>query len=250
VFFDVDEVSTDLTVGGQHMPHMLPNGHQFALSLASLGLYEGHHIVVYDNSTWFTASSRFWWTCKALGSSSKVSILDGGLKAWKKAGLPVHGLGDRRPSLQAVDEKQTLWYTKASPRWVRSMPQMIDNVRSRKEQVVDARPAGRYAGKDPEPRSVKRNGHIPGAVSVPHSEMFADGFLKPLPELRRILFTEHKLDPQKPVACYCGSGITASTVALALTQCGVRDVAVYDGSWTEWGNAEQTGAPGLVERDG
>ena len=74
--------------------------------------------------------------------------------------------------------------------------------------------------------------------------MFVDGFLKPTAELRRILFAERKVDPDRPAVCYCGSGITASTVALALYLCGAKEPAVYDGSWAEWGNADQTGASG------
>jgi thiosulfate/3-mercaptopyruvate sulfurtransferase len=117
---------------------------------------------------------------------------------------------------------------------------MRANIGSRAAQVLDARSAGRFAGTEPEPRAGLRGGHIPGSVCLPHLELIAtDGTLLPAPELRR-RFAAAGVDLSQPVVTSCGSGVTASTLALALYRLGRDDVAVYDGSWSEWGGRSDT----------
>ena len=102
-----------------------------------------------------------------------------------------------------------------------------------RQQIADARPAGRFSGRDPEPRPGMPSGHMPGAVSLPATELVADGRMKPADELKA-MFEAAGVDLGKPVITSCGSGVTASTLMLALKLAGAKDVAVYDGSWAEW----------------
>jgi thiosulfate/3-mercaptopyruvate sulfurtransferase len=103
-----------------------------------------------------------------------------------------------------------------------------------KSQIADARPAGRFAGRDPEPRPGLKPGHMPGAVSLPAMDLVADGTLKPMADLQA-MFEAAGVDYEKPIVTSCGSGATAATLLLALKLAGAKDVAVYDGAWAEWG---------------
>ena len=99
--------------------------------------------------------------------------------------------------------------------------------------MVDARSAGRFKAEEPEPRAGVRGGHMPGAINVHYRRLIAeDGTLKPPAELRAA-FSD--VDLNKPVVTTCGSGLTAAILMLALAEIGRNDVALYDGSWTEWG---------------
>ncbi len=123
---------------------------------------------------------------------------------------------------------------------VRDLEQIRANIVARREQVLDVRSAGRFAGTEPEPRAGLRSGHIPGSLNLPYLELIAaDGTLLPAPELRR-RFAASGINLDKPIVTSCGSGVTAGTAALALDQIGADAVAVYDGSWTEWGGRGDT----------
>jgi thiosulfate/3-mercaptopyruvate sulfurtransferase len=125
---------------------------------------------------------------------------------------------------------------------VRDLAQMRANLRSRREQVLDARSAGRFAGTEPEPRAGLRGGHIPGSLNLPYERLHrSDGTLLG-PEALARLFEAAGLDLARPVVTSCGSGVTASVLALGLHLLGQEKVAVYDGSWTEWGGRKDTPA--------
>jgi thiosulfate/3-mercaptopyruvate sulfurtransferase len=226
VFFDIDDVAD----AASPLPHMLPDGVKFSSRMRRLGLGDGTRIVLYDNNK-YSASARAWWMLRLFGHP-EVAVLDGGLAKWRAEGRPVTDA--------PVTPKAAHFTARQNNLLLRDLAQMRANVLSRREQVVDARSAGRFAGTEPEPRAGLRGGHIPGSVCLPHLELIAtDGTLLPAPELRR-RFAAAGVDLSQPVVTSCGSGVTASTLALALYRLGRDDVAVYDGSWSEWGGRSDT----------
>jgi thiosulfate/3-mercaptopyruvate sulfurtransferase len=226
VFFDIDGIADRAT----DLPHMLPSAEVFARAVGGLGIGDGDRVIVYDTRG-VVSAARVWWTFRVFGHDA-VAVLDGGLPKWRAEGRPVES-GSATPAARHF-----------TPRFrkelVRDATQMKANVVARAEQVLDARSRGRFAGTEPEPRAGLRGGHIPGSLNLPYDELYeTDGTLRAAPALRDAL-AKAGLDLGKPVVTTCGSGITASVLALALHQVGRPDTAVYDGSWTEWASRRDT----------
>jgi thiosulfate/3-mercaptopyruvate sulfurtransferase len=229
VFFDLDLTSDRATP----LPHMLPSAEAFAERMSALGLSDDDDLVVYDGSGANLSAGRVWWMFRAFGHD-RVAVLDGGMGKWGREGRPVEA-GEVRPS-------RGRFSARLDPHRVRDLEAVRRNLDARREQVVDLRPAGRFAGTEPEPRPGLRGGHIPGSRSLPYDRLVAaDGTLLPLPELRARL-AEAGVDPRAPVVATCGSGTSAGALLLALDVLGYRDTALYDGAWTEWGGREDTPA--------
>ncbi|MFO0997371.1 MAG: 3-mercaptopyruvate sulfurtransferase [Alphaproteobacteria bacterium] len=227
VFFDIDAIS-DASIP---LPHMLPTPEQFARQVGALGVGDGDRIVCYDGAGLFSAA-RAWWMFRAMGHAS-VAVLDGGLPKW---------LAESRPTESGAANPTPRTFT---PRPNRSLVRDIDavraNIASKREQVLDARSHGRFNATEPEPRPGMRGGHIPGAFNLPYGELVdpKTGTVLP-PIILEARFKAAGLDLTKPVVTSCGSGISASSLALGLYLIGRKDVAVYDGSWTEWGGRADT----------
>ncbi|HEY3066372.1 MAG TPA: 3-mercaptopyruvate sulfurtransferase [Methylomirabilota bacterium] len=226
VFFDIDAIADRHT----DLPHMLPSPEEFAEAVGRLGIGSDDRVIVYDVRG-VVSAARVWWTFRAFGHDA-ISVLDGGLAKWKAEGRPLES-GSPTPSPRR-------FVATPRPELVRDLERMRANLADRREQVLDARSAGRFAATEPEPRAGLRGGHIPGSLNLPYDRLYAaDATLLPPPALRHALESAG-VDLKQPVVTTCGSGITASVLALALHVVGHRETAVYDGSWTEWGGRPDT----------
>jgi thiosulfate/3-mercaptopyruvate sulfurtransferase len=218
IFFDIEELSDHSTP----LPHMLPTAEDFSRSMSSLGVGDNSTIVVYEQEGVFSAP-RAWWTLRTFGVQN-VYILDGGLPAWTEANLPTEsGPVHRAPaSFHAALDNEA----------VKDLSQLKEKITNH-QQILDARSAARFNGTAPEPRPGLSSGHMPGATSIPFTELVEDGRLKPADKLRE-LFLAKNVDLQQPITTTCGSGVTAAVIALSLEVVGAKNVSLYDGSWAEY----------------
>ncbi|XP_040047604.2 3-mercaptopyruvate sulfurtransferase [Gasterosteus aculeatus] len=221
-FFDIDDCRDKSSAAD----HMLPTCGHFSRYAGDLGIGNGTHVVVYDTSDLGSFSApRVWWMFRLFGHGS-VSVLDGGMRSWLAGGHPVT-CDDTEP--ERAEFEATL-----NPSWVKSYEDVLENIRTGKVQVVDARSAGRFRGTEPEPREDTLPGHIPGAINMPFTS-FLDASGKELrAEALSKLFREAGVDLGQPLWASCGSGVTACHVVLAAHLLGHPGVCVYDGSWSEW----------------
>lgn len=222
VFFDVDGIRDE----SDPLPHMLPSADAFSAAMSRLGIANGDHVVAYDAHGLMSAA-RAWWMLRVFGHE-RVSLLDGGLPKWRREGRPLEPGEVRREAgrFGAV----------LRPELVRAKRDLLANLDSRREQVVDARSAARFEGSAPEPRAGLRGGHIPGSRSLPYDALLDREHRTVLsPERIGAAFDAAGIDRTRPVVCSCGSGVTAAVLAFGLFLTGKDDAAVYDGSWSEWG---------------
>ncbi len=229
VFWDIDAIS-DRESG---LPHMLPDGLEFAAAVKSLGIVDATQVIVYDAHGLMTAA-RPWWMLRYFGHDD-VAVLDGGLPKWRAEGRTVETGAAEIPAAQGR------FTPRPRPHLVRALEQVRRIVAAGGEQVLDARSAGRFAGTEPEPRPNCRAGHMPGALSLPFNRLLdGDGKCVLAPDALREVFDRAGVDLTRPVTTSCGSGVTACVLALGLHLIGHGQVAVYDGSWSEWGTREDT----------
>jgi thiosulfate/3-mercaptopyruvate sulfurtransferase len=225
VFFDVDAVSDHTNP----LPHMFPSAEQFGRDVGALGIGNGDMVVVYDAGGWI-AGPRAWWMFLSYGHTN-VRVLNGGLKKWRAEGRPVES--------GAVTPKSATFEAAFDAGRVRSMQQMIANIASKAEQVIDARASDRFEARVGEPRPGLRPGHIPGSRNLPYNNLFdpTTGAMKPLDQLRAA-FSSAGVALDKPIVTSCGSGVSAAVLTLALYRLGLENPALYDGSWSEWGQPD------------
>jgi len=228
VFFDIDAIADHAT----SLPHMLPSAAEFGAAVGALGIRRDDRVIAYDGAGQLGAA-RAWWTFRVFGHE-RVAVLDGGLPKWRAEGRKVEP--GRVTPIRAP-------YIASPPDGgrVRLLDQMRVITERGTEQVLDVRSAGRFAGTEPEPRPGLRGGHMPGSLNLPLPAVLdpKDKTFQPRDRLSAI-FKNAGLDPARPVVTSCGSGIAACVAAIALDLAGYRQVAVFDGSWTEWGGRDDT----------
>lgn len=226
-FFDIDVVADRTT----NLPHMLPSPEQFAEAVGAMGIDRQIHVVTYDSNL-FMASARLWWTFRVFGHDG-VSVLDGGLVRWEAEGRPVTA------EVAAVTPRR--FDACFRPELVRDLQQMQALLDEPAAQILDARSSGRFTGAEPEPRACLRSGHIPGSRNLPFRQLIDETTccLKSTAKLDK-LYREAGIDSRQPLVATCGTGVTAAILAMGLYCLGNRDVAVYDGSWAEWGGRDDT----------
>lgn len=224
-FFDIDATSDQ----SSDLPHMVPDADQFARQVAALGIGQDNCVVVYDTQGIFSAA-RVWWLLRAMGITN-VAVLEGGLPKWMAEGRVV--------ATAPVAPQAATLSTRMDHNRMRNADQVLQASRDPDIQIVDARAPARFRGEVPEPREGLRSGHIPGSRNVFFKALLNDdGTLKSEAGLRKV-FEQAGVDLDKPIITTCGSGVTASVLYLALEKLGHRDIAVYDGSWAEWGQAKE-----------
>ena len=203
----------------------LPSADAFAARVEALGVGNRSRVVIYDDSA-IRTSARAWFMFWMFGATN-VAILDGGLAKWRTEGRPLTAL--------APAPGESRFEARRDGALLRGKHDLIANIERGEAEVVDARSAARFAGSAPEPRPGIAPGHIPGAKNVPYAVLFdADGTFREAAQLRAA-FADAGVDLDRPVIATCGSGITACVLAFALDRVGKHDVALYDGSWAEWG---------------
>ena len=222
VFFDIDDVCEP----GSSLPHMIPPSDLFARKVGALGIGDGDRVIVYD-SVGLSSAGRAWWMLHLFGHHD-VAVLDGGLPKWQAEGRPLNAVVPSPPPRRFT--------ARFDPSLVRDKRALIENLATRREQVVDARAAGRFDASTPEIRPGLRGGHIPGSRNVPYEGVTDPRTrqLKSAEELTK-LFRDAGVALDRPIVTSCGSGVTACALALALHLIGHPGAAVYDGSWSEWG---------------
>ena len=215
-FWDIDACADPHS----SLPHMLAPASLFAAYLNGAGHSMGRSVCVYDQLGLFSAP-RLAWELASYGLD-QISILTGGLPAWRAADLPTE------PGTEIVTPKaKRKDIALPSARRAMTLDQVMTAINRRSHQIVDARPAARFDGSQPEARAHLRRGHMHTAISLPYASVVSDGQFSTTFDLAGV-------DLKKPIITTCGSGITAAGLCLALRARGATNVSVYDGSWVQW----------------
>jgi len=227
-FFDINDIA-DKSTG---LSHSMPKPETFMSKVSKLGVGDGFKVVIYDANGSKNAAMRAWWMFRHFGHTD-VAVLDGGLPKWKEEG---YRLADGAPiKLKSKD------YRYFTPREgigrVLDAEAVQNAMESQSALIVDVRSPERYAGELPEPRPCEQLGHIPGSINVPNTHFFNDDMtLKSPEEIKEILTMAGVPLDDSPVIASCGTGVTACVLIFVASLLGKTDIALYDGSWEDWGN--------------
>jgi thiosulfate/3-mercaptopyruvate sulfurtransferase len=227
-YFDVDLVSDDAA----SLPHMVPTPARFEQLMARLGVSTDSLVVFYDQKGIYSAP-RGWWMMGLFGHS-RVVVLDGGLPKWRREGRPVES--GTPPPLPAPGQ----YRADLRAARLRGIGDILANLDSAEELVIDARSAARFRAEAPEPRAGIRGGHIPGSINLPFTDLIREDQTMRGPDELRSRFKVAGADGSLPVVTSCGTGLTAAVLSLGLAVAGLPQGALYDGSWTEYGGRSDT----------
>ena len=223
-YFDINSFSDP----NNPLPHMVPSEHKFCSELSKLGVSTGNHVVFYDGLGLFSAA-RAWWLLKLFGFA-EVSILDGGLPKW---------ISENRPLSSDIYESSSEFIIpKFNNQLICDWKQVKLCTRDKIGQIIDARPFDRFSGQATEPRPGLRSGHIPGSINICYKELLNDDHTLKNKKLLSDIFAAKGVDLTLPIIVSCGSGVTAAILFLALKVMGAKNLAIYDGSWSEWGSRD------------
>lgn len=221
-FFDFEQQICDSSSG---LPHTMPDTETFNREVQKLGINKDSKIVVYDNKGIYSAP-RVWWMLKAMGHEH-VFVLDGGLPLWRFMKCPLQ----KTLSVSSIAGNFRANYR---PERIFSASDVHKHIGAPNSCIIDARSAGRFNGSVAEPRAGLRSGHIPSSLSLPFTECLKSGALSAKSVLEN-KFSQLNVTSEQQLIFSCGSGVTACILALAASHIGFDQVAVYDGSWSEWG---------------
>ena len=221
------DLSTDLADTRARLRNTVAAPDALARTFASRGVGSAHHVVVYDRLGGYSAG-RVWWTLRYAGHE-RVSLLDGGFARWLAEGRPVTADVPSFPHAEFA--------AKPRPELLRGKAEVLRAIREGGAQIVDARSTARFRGEGEE--HTRHKGHIPGSRSVPYDANLAGDppSFRSLAELRAA-YERAGVRLDQPIITTCGSGVTAALDAFALALLGHTNVSVYDGSWAEWGDAD------------
>ena len=217
--FDIDDIADPKAT----YKHTLPDAEVFQEKMRDLGINKNDRIIIYDQRGVFMAAARAWWMLRVFGHEN-VQVLNGGLPQWLAQGFEIEPMVETHPP-------RGDFTAGFNPDLVKDKSDILKNLKDKEFYVIDARAPDRFEGE----------GHIPNS----HSQFFG-GFIDPQTGMIRndddlsVYWQSTGLDENTPLAASCGSGVTACVNALALYELGIENVAVYDGSWTEWGSDPDT----------
>jgi thiosulfate/3-mercaptopyruvate sulfurtransferase len=220
-FFDIDVVADQDT----DLPHMVPTPGRFAKLMGEMGVSNASRVVFYDQKG-LASAARGWWLMGLFGHD-QAAVLDGGLPKWRAEGRPIATGAAETPAAAAFRPD----FRAAR---LRGIGDVLRDVASGEELILDARATGRFTAAVPEPRAGMRSGHMPGAANLPYTELLNPDQTLRAPAELRARFAAAGVDGSRPVVTSCGSGVTAAILTLGLRLAGLPEGALYDGSWTEW----------------
>ena len=220
-FFDIKKKFSD--VSGT-FPNTFPSETKFESEAQKLGINKNSTIVIYDDKGIYS-SPRVWWLFKAFGFRN-VAVLDGGFPAWKNAGF-------KTESKYHFKGEQGDFQAELQPGFMKFFDDVKKESQDKNHLIIDARSEKRFKSLVPEPRKGLRSGTIPNSVNLPYENLLDENCFKSIDELKQIFNTF--INQDNNITLSCGSGITACVLALGAELAGLKNISVYDGSWTEWG---------------